>query len=153
VALNEPQWSATALRYWEDLRVGGESLVGPCQVSTRELQELLGLVGLAGEPTGEPHSSALPDELLHSVAAGRVGRSEGYIALVCVRSATYRRHCSVHAEQPFFVRSRVVRATPVDERFGTIDIDRDIIAGTDQVASSAHLNVLVLRRASGSGGT
>lgn len=125
--------------------VGAESVVGPRTIGDDQLDVFLKLVGAASEAGP---GRRVPDMFVYSIAAGSVGQTDGYVALVCVRSAGYEIEGSLHVGEQFFIRTQVVAAEPVDERLGNLEVVRQIIAQDDRIVSTARLNALVLRRGS-----
>jgi hypothetical protein len=133
------------LRFWEDMPVGAESVVGPRTIGDDQLDLFLELVGAASKAGP---ARRVPDLFVYSIAAGSVGQTDGYVALVCVRSANYEIEGSLHVGERFFIRTRVVAAEPVDERLGNLEVVRQINTGDNRIVSTARLNALVLRRGS-----
>ena len=114
VAVEVGRRGSPPTRYWEELVVGSETLVGPFVITEEQLAAFLELShehypihtddAFAGAT--KMRRRVIPGTFVHSVAAGRVGETCGYTGVICVRSAHYDYLEPLHPDETFHIKHR-----------------------------------------------
>jgi hypothetical protein len=141
--------AAPRLLYWDDFYRPEEIRMGPFRITLEQIRALRGVVGLLSDwaATGPGAESRVPDLFLHAFCGGTVWAGDGYLAIVCIRSATYEPQGYLQAGEEFFVFRRIVSREALDERLGVHEIERRVITSTGRAVARARTRMLMLRRA------